>query len=78
MTSHHEAVPSRTGSDAEPVIARLRQHLADDLDTPKALAAVDGWCADVRNGIGSSTTAPAELAAAVDALLGIPLVPDVR
>ncbi|MBN0972060.1 MULTISPECIES: cysteine--1-D-myo-inosityl 2-amino-2-deoxy-alpha-D-glucopyranoside ligase [unclassified Gordonia (in: high G+C Gram-positive bacteria)] len=72
------ALGAGAGPDAEPVIARIRQHLADDLDTPKALAAVDGWCADVRNGIGSSTTAPAELAAAVDALLGIPLVPDVR
>ena len=24
-------------------VARLRQHLADDLDTPKALDALDGW-----------------------------------
>ncbi|MBD0861563.1 cysteine--1-D-myo-inosityl 2-amino-2-deoxy-alpha-D-glucopyranoside ligase [Gordonia sp. zg691] len=67
------ALTSTTGPDAAPVIARVRQHLADDLDTPKALAAVDAWCADVRTGIGSSPTAPAELAAAVDALLGIPV-----
>ena len=69
------AFAAATGPDATEVVARVRQHLADDLDTPKALAAVDGWCEDVRIGIGSSATAPGELAAAVDALLGIPRTP---
>ena len=67
------AVGSPTGPDAEAAIARVRQHLADDLDTPKALAAIDGWCADVERGIGSSTQAPADIAVAVDALLGVSL-----
>ena len=35
-----------TGTDAADVIARLRRYLADDLDTPMALAAVDGWVTD--------------------------------
>ena len=34
------------GPDAADVIARVRQYLADDLDTPKALAALDGWITD--------------------------------
>ncbi len=34
------------GPDAADVIARVRQYLADDLDTPKAFAALDGWATD--------------------------------
>ena len=34
------------GPDAADTIARVRQYLADDLDTPKALAALDGWATD--------------------------------
>lgn len=65
------AAAAPAGPDAAPTVARLRQHLADDLDTPKALDAVDAWCADVRTGIGSDPTAPAQIARAVDALLGV-------
>ena len=32
--------------DAADVVARVRRYLADDLDTPKALAALDGWATD--------------------------------
>ncbi|MBD0021386.1 MULTISPECIES: cysteine--1-D-myo-inosityl 2-amino-2-deoxy-alpha-D-glucopyranoside ligase [Gordonia] len=67
------AAAATAARDAAPVIDRVRQHLADDLNTPKALAAVDGWCADVETGIGRSASAPAEIAVAVDALLGISL-----
>jgi L-cysteine:1D-myo-inositol 2-amino-2-deoxy-alpha-D-glucopyranoside ligase len=59
------------GPDAAPTIERLRQHLADDLDTPKALAAVDAWAADATRGIGHDAEAPGQIAAAVDALLGV-------
>ncbi|WP_067856703.1 cysteine--1-D-myo-inosityl 2-amino-2-deoxy-alpha-D-glucopyranoside ligase [Nocardia shimofusensis] len=62
-----------SGPSAENTIARLRQHLADDLDTPKALAAVDNWVHDATEYGGSDTAAPAALAAAVDALLGVDL-----
>ncbi|OBA41812.1 cysteine--1-D-myo-inosityl 2-amino-2-deoxy-alpha-D-glucopyranoside ligase [Gordonia sp. 852002-51296_SCH5728562-b] len=67
------ATSATTGPDAAPVIARVREHLADDLDTLKALAAIDGWCRDVEQGIGQSTTAPGDLASAVEALLGVEL-----
>ena len=67
------ATSATSGPDAAPVIARVREHLADDLDTPKALAAIDGWCRDVEQGIGQSATAPGDLASAVEALLGVEL-----
>lgn len=61
------------GPDAVDVIARLRQYLADDLDTPKALAAIDGWTADALEYGGHDPAAPGAVAAAVDALLGVQL-----
>ncbi|HVQ98257.1 MAG TPA: cysteine--1-D-myo-inosityl 2-amino-2-deoxy-alpha-D-glucopyranoside ligase, partial [Mycobacterium sp.] len=54
-------------------VARLRRYLADDLDTPKALAALDGWSTDALEYVGHDTTAPLAVAAAVDALLGVQL-----
>ncbi|RPA66255.1 cysteine--1-D-myo-inosityl 2-amino-2-deoxy-alpha-D-glucopyranoside ligase [Gordonia oryzae] len=68
------AVACGRGPDAMPVVERIRVHLADDLDTPKALDAVDGWCRDVEQGIGRDTAAPDALATAVDALLGVSLL----
>lgn len=67
------AVSAEAGPDAAATIARVRAHLADDLDTPKALAAVDGWAGDALDGIGRDTGAPAAIADAVDALLGVDL-----
>ncbi|MGB6038405.1 MAG: cysteine--1-D-myo-inosityl 2-amino-2-deoxy-alpha-D-glucopyranoside ligase, partial [Gordonia sp. (in: high G+C Gram-positive bacteria)] len=69
------AAKSTSGPDAADTVARLRQHLSDDLDTPKALAAVDAWAADAILGIGSSATAPQVIIAAVDALLGVDIAP---
>lgn len=67
------AVAASSAPTADAVIARVRQHLADDLDTPKALAAIDGWAADVALGIGSDPDAGAAVAQVVDALLGVKL-----
>ncbi len=66
-----EALTLDAGPDAESTVARLRQHLADDLDTPKALDAVDNWVHQARTYGGADTTAPALLRTAVTALLGI-------
>ena len=54
-------------------VARVRRYLADDLDTPKALAALDGWATDALEYGGHDTEAPRTVAAAVDALLGVEL-----
>ncbi|OLR94070.1 cysteine--1-D-myo-inosityl 2-amino-2-deoxy-alpha-D-glucopyranoside ligase [Actinokineospora bangkokensis] len=63
------AVGAPTAAPAADVVARLRDHLSDDLDTPGALAALDAWAAQP----GSDPGAGAEVAAAVDALLGVAL-----
>ncbi|MDP7701551.1 MULTISPECIES: cysteine--1-D-myo-inosityl 2-amino-2-deoxy-alpha-D-glucopyranoside ligase [unclassified Mycobacterium] len=59
--------------DAVDVLGRVRRYLADDLDTPKALAALDGWVTDALEYGGHDESAPALVAATVDALLGVGL-----
>jgi L-cysteine:1D-myo-inositol 2-amino-2-deoxy-alpha-D-glucopyranoside ligase len=66
------AMKMPTGPDAADVIARLRRYLADDLDTPMALAAVDGWVTDSLEYGGRDASAPTALGRAIDALMGIP------
>jgi L-cysteine:1D-myo-inositol 2-amino-2-deoxy-alpha-D-glucopyranoside ligase len=61
------------GPDAADVIARVRRYLADDLDTPKAIAALDGWTTDALEYGGHDSAAPRAVATAVDALLGVDL-----
>jgi L-cysteine:1D-myo-inositol 2-amino-2-deoxy-alpha-D-glucopyranoside ligase len=68
-----EATALSSGPDAGPTIARLRDHLSDDLDTPAALAAVDGWVAEALRRDRADPGAPKLIAAAVDALLGVAL-----
>ena len=67
------AVALPAGPDATDVVARVRRYLADDLDTPKALAALDGWCTDALAYGGHDAAAPRHVADAVDALLGVEL-----
>jgi len=61
---------------AESVLAAVRERIADDLDAPGALAAVDRWAAAIT---GATALPPGTAAAAglvrdtVDALLGISL-----
>lgn len=62
-----------TGPAADDAIARVRRYLADDLDTTKALAALDGWSDDAVEYGGHDMAAPALVATAVDALLGVAL-----
>jgi L-cysteine:1D-myo-inositol 2-amino-2-deoxy-alpha-D-glucopyranoside ligase len=63
------AVSSGSGPDATQTIQRMRQALADDLQAPAALDAVDEWC----RGHGASPEGPTLIADAVDALLGVRL-----
>ncbi|MGZ4575551.1 MAG: cysteine--1-D-myo-inosityl 2-amino-2-deoxy-alpha-D-glucopyranoside ligase [Mycobacteriaceae bacterium] len=69
-----EAVALDAAPDATDTIARVRQYLADDLDTPRALSAVDAWAKQALQRRGSDTAAPAALADTVDALLGVALL----
>ncbi|MGW5516338.1 cysteine--1-D-myo-inosityl 2-amino-2-deoxy-alpha-D-glucopyranoside ligase [Nocardia africana] len=68
-----QAAALESGPAAEETIARLRQHLADDLDTPKALAAVDSWVQQALEYGGPDTAAPGLVRTTVDALLGVTL-----
>jgi L-cysteine:1D-myo-inositol 2-amino-2-deoxy-alpha-D-glucopyranoside ligase len=68
-----QAVAQPSGPDAADVIARVRRYLADDLDTPKALAALDGWTTDALEYGGRDVEAPALVRTSIDALLGIEL-----
>ncbi len=68
-----QAVALPSGPDATDVLARVRRYLADDLNTPKTIAALDGWSTDALEYGGSDTGAPALVRTAVDALLGVEL-----
>lgn len=61
------------GPDATGTIAQIRVAVADDLDTPAALRAVDTWVEQSLATTGDVRSAPGELARAIDALLGIRL-----
>jgi L-cysteine:1D-myo-inositol 2-amino-2-deoxy-alpha-D-glucopyranoside ligase len=62
-----------SGPPAAPLAATVRGHLADDLDAPAALAAVDDWADAALGEAGRDQGAPALVATVVDALLGIRL-----
>jgi L-cysteine:1D-myo-inositol 2-amino-2-deoxy-alpha-D-glucopyranoside ligase len=61
------------GPSGEGLVAAVREALADDLNTPAALAVVDAWAEAALAGAGDDTAAPALLAKTVDALLGVRL-----
>ena len=67
------AVALPAAPPADDLVARLRIHLADDLDTPAALAAVDAWSGEALERRGRDSAAPALARDAVDALLGVAL-----
>jgi L-cysteine:1D-myo-inositol 2-amino-2-deoxy-alpha-D-glucopyranoside ligase len=74
------ATSEEKGPDAAPVLAAVRERLADDLDAPGALAAVDAWveAAERRqkadgDGAGLVDGAPRLVRDTVDALLGVKL-----
>jgi L-cysteine:1D-myo-inositol 2-amino-2-deoxy-alpha-D-glucopyranoside ligase len=78
LTTWRAGLSGNGGPSAEVTIARIRECLANDLDAPGALAAVDGWAresmqqhetqaGDIESG------APGLVGRALDALLGIRL-----
>ncbi len=68
-----QAVALPSGPNAADLVARVRRYLADDLNTPKALAALDGWTTDALEYGGRDSDAPALVRTCVDALLGVEL-----
>ncbi|MFE3881988.1 cysteine--1-D-myo-inosityl 2-amino-2-deoxy-alpha-D-glucopyranoside ligase [Streptomyces lydicus] len=67
------AVSRPDGPSADALLEEMRTALADDLDSPAALAAVDRWAAAQESGGGSDEGAPGLVSRAVDALLGVAL-----
>ncbi|WP_275465379.1 cysteine--1-D-myo-inosityl 2-amino-2-deoxy-alpha-D-glucopyranoside ligase [Streptomyces noursei] len=67
------AVSRPDGPPAEALLEELRAALADDLDAPAALAAVDRWAASQQDGGGTDEGAPGLVSRAVNALLGVAL-----
>ncbi|MET3987318.1 cysteine--1-D-myo-inosityl 2-amino-2-deoxy-alpha-D-glucopyranoside ligase [Streptomyces sp. PvR034] len=67
------AVSRPDGLAADALVEEVREALADDLDAPAALAAVDRWAdAQIASG-GSDEAAPGLVSRTVDALLGVAL-----
>jgi L-cysteine:1D-myo-inositol 2-amino-2-deoxy-alpha-D-glucopyranoside ligase len=67
------AVSRDAGPAADEVLADVRRHLADDLDAPSALAAVDRWVDEALHNGGRDAAAPTLVATLSDALLGVVL-----
>jgi L-cysteine:1D-myo-inositol 2-amino-2-deoxy-alpha-D-glucopyranoside ligase len=61
------------GPDARPLLAEVRERLADDLDTVAAMSAVDRWAREANTNRGTDPHAPRLVRHIVDALLGIEL-----
>ena len=59
------------GPDPDGTVAEVRARLADDLDTPGALAAIDAWVARSLSEGGSVEGAPGIVGRTCDALLGV-------
>ncbi|MBR7828362.1 cysteine--1-D-myo-inosityl 2-amino-2-deoxy-alpha-D-glucopyranoside ligase [Actinospica sp. MGRD01-02] len=72
-----EAVSRPDAPSADPLLAELRERLADDLDAPGALAAMDRWADAVLAGPAADAVAdpgaPGLASRALDALLGVAL-----
>jgi L-cysteine:1D-myo-inositol 2-amino-2-deoxy-alpha-D-glucopyranoside ligase len=68
-----DALSREQGPDPNPVLARVREALADDLDAPAALAAVDRWATEQLTLGGEVQGAPGVVARTLDALLGVRL-----
>ncbi|WP_055586655.1 cysteine--1-D-myo-inosityl 2-amino-2-deoxy-alpha-D-glucopyranoside ligase [Streptacidiphilus griseoplanus] len=67
------AVSRPDGPDAGELLAEVREALSDDLDAPRALAAVDRWAERQQERGGEDTGAPGLVSRTVDALLGVAL-----
>jgi L-cysteine:1D-myo-inositol 2-amino-2-deoxy-alpha-D-glucopyranoside ligase len=73
LTRWRAAAAATSGPSGLAMLAAVRERLADDLDTPGALAVVDAWADAVLADVGGDADAPRLMASTVDALLGVRL-----
>ncbi|UZN01601.1 cysteine--1-D-myo-inosityl 2-amino-2-deoxy-alpha-D-glucopyranoside ligase [Cellulomonas sp. S1-8] len=72
LVTWRRALAGNGGPDAGPVLAAVRAAVADDLDTPRALAVVDAWSVTALVGeVPFHEGAPGVVARTIDALLGV-------
>ncbi len=73
LASWRAGLSGNGGPAAEATVTDVRERLADDLDSPGALAAIDRWVEEsIRHG-GTEIGAPGIVSRAADALLGVRL-----
>jgi L-cysteine:1D-myo-inositol 2-amino-2-deoxy-alpha-D-glucopyranoside ligase len=65
------ALSVNAAPDSSEVVEAIRTRVADDLDTPGALAAVDAWAKQTLTRGGADATSAGVLARALDAILGV-------
>jgi L-cysteine:1D-myo-inositol 2-amino-2-deoxy-alpha-D-glucopyranoside ligase len=73
LETWREALSVNDGPVADQTVDDIRAALADDLDSPRALEAVDRWAAQTLTRGGEDPGAPGIVARAIDALLGVRL-----
>ncbi len=77
LATWRKALSLGAGAPAAPVVAAVLDALADDLDAPAALAAVDGWVAATLGTDGLADTSDPDASmtmfAVLDAALGLSL-----
>jgi L-cysteine:1D-myo-inositol 2-amino-2-deoxy-alpha-D-glucopyranoside ligase len=67
------ALASEAGAPADDVVTQVLAALADDLDAPRAVGAVQEWARLTLDGDTSSATAGEQVRAVLDAALGLTL-----
>lgn len=73
LATWRAAVSLPTGPDAHPMLADMRAALADDLNAPGALKAMDRWAHSQLTRGGEDPAGPGVASRSVDALLGVAL-----
>ncbi len=72
LAAWRSALARNGGPASERAVATIRERIADDLDTPGALAVVDAWAETAQTGAGGELPeGPGLMARALDRLLGV-------
>jgi L-cysteine:1D-myo-inositol 2-amino-2-deoxy-alpha-D-glucopyranoside ligase len=71
LSAWRAAFSRPAGPSADRAVEEMTFALSDDLDTPRALAAVDAWAEEQRLRGGDDPGGPGLMSRAVDALLGV-------
>jgi L-cysteine:1D-myo-inositol 2-amino-2-deoxy-alpha-D-glucopyranoside ligase len=73
LAAWRKALSAPAGAPAAPVVDDVLAALADDLDAPRAVAAVHDWASRTLEGDATEPGSPATIATALDAALGLDL-----